>query len=109
MTKNNFKVIWSPQASIDLEEIILYIAERNPINVGAIFNQLKSKADGLSKFPYKGVVVPELKTFGITSYLQLIAKPWRIIYRIQEETVFVVTVIDSRQNVQEVLLAKIAR
>ena len=109
MTKSKFKVIWSPQASLDLEEIVLYIAEESPNNAISIFNKIKSKGEGLASFPNKCIVVPELKVFGITSYLQVSTKPWRIIYRIQGKSVYVYSVIDSRQNVQEVLLTKLTR
>jgi hypothetical protein len=55
----------------------------------------------------KGRVVPELQKEGITLYREIIATPWRIIYKVGNETVYIMAIFDSRQNVEEVLLQKL--
>jgi len=40
---------------------------------------------------------------------ELIAAPWRIVYRISDVTVFVLLVIDSRQNVEDILLNRLIK
>jgi hypothetical protein len=37
-------------------------------------------------------------------YRELIELPWRIIYKIEEDKVFVLAVIDGRRNMEDILL-----
>ncbi|WP_363321015.1 type II toxin-antitoxin system RelE/ParE family toxin [Desulfobacula sp.] len=52
-------------------------------------------------------MVPELQGQGIFQYREIIITPWRLIYRIAEQRVFVLSVIDSRQNIEDVLLMRL--
>ena len=103
------KVIWSPSAERDLEDIILYIAEENPINAQSNFEKIQSVTNNLESCPNKGRIVPELKAFGITSYQQIISSPWRILYRQSKTTVYVMAVIDSRRDIEQTLFNRITR
>jgi len=38
-----------------------------------------------------------------------VIRPWRVIYRIEAERVYVVAVIDGRRNVEDILLARLLR
>lgn len=105
----NYKVIWSKSAERDLEEIVLYIAEENPLNAKKVLNKIKEKASNLSSIPHKGIIVPELKSFLIFSYHQYSTPPWRIIYRYSNTTVYVVAVIDSRRDIDELLINRALR
>jgi toxin ParE1/3/4 len=60
-------------------------------------------------FPDRGRIVPEVQDQGITLYRELIVPPWRIIYRISEKAVYVLSVLDSRQNVEDILLKRLIR
>jgi hypothetical protein len=51
--------------------------------------------------------VPELEDQGILLYRELIIPSWRIIYRISEMKVCVLSVLDARQNVEDILLKKL--
>jgi toxin ParE1/3/4 len=103
------KVIWSPSAERDLEDIILYIAEDNPLNAQTNLEKIQNVANNLESCPSKGKIVPELKAFGITSYHQIISTPWRILYRFSSTTVSVMAVIDSRRDIEEILFNRITR
>jgi toxin ParE1/3/4 len=46
---------------------------------------------------------------GILQYRELIVPPWRIIYRISGDFVYVLAVFDSRQNIEDVLLDRLVR
>jgi len=69
-----------------------------------ILQNIKQKVSALYTMPDRGRIVPELKAQGIHTYRELIIAPWRIIYRISDTTVFVLSVIDSRRNVEDILL-----
>ena len=104
-----YKVIWSPSAERDLEDIILYIAEENPINAQNILEKIQGLAKNLESYPSKGKIIPELKAFGICSFQQILFSPWRILYLHSKSTVFVMAVIDSRRDIEEILFNRITR
>jgi plasmid stabilization system protein ParE len=54
-------------------------------------------------------VVPELAHFGIRNWRELIVKPYRIIYRIDEDTVNVLAMLDGRRDLQDLLLERLIR
>ncbi|MDT8318301.1 MAG: type II toxin-antitoxin system RelE/ParE family toxin [bacterium] len=104
-----FKTIWSETARADLLGIIEYIAKDSPDNAKKILKNIKGKASNLYLSPQQGRVVPELEEQGITQYRELIIKQWRIIYRITDNTVFVLSVLDARQNVEDILLNRLTK
>ena len=104
-----FKVHWAGIAEEDLRNIVLYIAEDSPINARAVFEKIKEKALSLILFPERGRTVPELQDQGITLYRELIPAPWKIIYRIEGKKVYILSVLDSRQNVEDILLKRLTR
>jgi toxin ParE1/3/4 len=105
--KKKYKIIWASIAENDLINIIEYIADDSKHNALKIFNKIKERVSKLYHFPERGRIVPELKNFGVLQYRELIIPPWRIIYRISEDRVYVLSVIDSRQNVEDILLNRL--
>jgi len=101
-----YKVIWANVADNDLTNIIEYIAEDSPQNALTILKKIRQKASHLSTLPERGRIVPELQDQGIIQYRELIISPWRLIYRISGGKVYVLSVIDSRQNVEDILLKR---
>jgi plasmid stabilization system protein ParE len=102
-----YKVIWADIAENDLKNIIEYIADENLLNVQKIFKKIKEKASSLYLLPNRGRLVPELKDQGILQYRELIHSPWRIIYRISENKVYVLSVLDARRNIEDILLKRL--
>ena len=101
-----FVVEWAQPASKDLENIIDYISQDNVDTAITIFEKIKSKCNTLNQFPDKGRIVPELKAYGILSYRELIISPWRVIYRTSDQKVHVLAVIDSRRNMDDILIER---
>ena len=104
-----YKISWSNTAEKDLLEIVEYIADDNPANALKVFKNIKQKASTLYTFPERGRVVPELRDQGILQYREFIISPWRVIYRVLEKNVYVLSVLDSRQNVEDILLNRLTR
>ena len=94
-------------AENDLVKIIEYIANDNPANAIKVLNRLRKKAANLHYSPKRGRIIPELQEYGIYQYRELIVAPWRLIYRAQEDKVYVLAVLDSRQNIEDILLKRI--
>ncbi len=102
-----YEVIWASVAEDDLARIIEYISFDNPANALKALNKLKEKAAYLHHSPKRGRIIPELQEYGIYQYRELIVVPWRIMYREQEDKVYVLAVLDSRQNIEDILLKRV--
>ena len=105
--KQRYSIIWSDMAERDLLAIIEYIADDSPSHACEIFKEIKAKATGLHSFPERGRIVPELQEQGIVQYHELISGPWRIIYRVSDKHVYVLSVIDSRRSIEDILLRRL--
>lgn len=104
---SQYKISWASGAESDLSNLILYIAEESPANALKVLAKIKEKASNLKQFPERGRIVPELQDQGIGLYREIIVPPWKIVYRISGKEVYVLTVLDSRQNAEDVLLKKL--
>lgn len=104
-----FHVIWAAIAQSDLKRIIDYIAVDSPGNALQILKKIRQKVSSLYTLPDQGRIVPELKDQGIHIYREIIVPPWRIIYRASDTTVFILSVLDSRRNVEDILLDRFVK
>ncbi|MFT5660903.1 MAG: toxin ParE1/3/4 [Sulfurimonas sp.] len=102
-----YKLKWTQNAKSDLLNIVEYIKRDSPSIAKEIYLKIKKQAQSSNFFPLKGRVVPELQKEGITLYREVITSPWRIIYKVGNDTVYIMAIIDSRQNVEELLLQKL--
>ena len=109
MARRSFRVQWAEATVRDLEELISYIAADSPLNAERILDKLEKRAQTLESTPVRGRVVPELAHFGIRNWRELIVKPYRIIYRIDEDTVNVLAMLDGRRDLQDLLLERLIR
>jgi len=104
-----YKVRWTSNAKEDLLNIIAYIKEDSPSIARDVYQKIRSKANSSNFLPLRGRLVPELQKEGITMYRELISSPWRIMYKVDNDTVYIMAIFDSRQNVEELLLQKLIR
>ena len=105
--KKSYEVRWSVTSENDLLTIVQYIADDSPYQAYAIFNEIKERASTLRAFPDRGRIVPEMLEQGLIQYREWIIAPWRIIYRVSVDKVYVLSVLDSRQNVEDLLLKRL--
>jgi toxin ParE1/3/4 len=105
-----YKVVFDPLAKLDLKEIFLYVTINDSIqSANKLFDALEETCYKLEKYPERGHSLPELKTTGIKSYLEIHYKSYRIIYEIENNLVYVHSVIDGRRNIQEILSNRFLR
>ena len=104
-----YEVLWSETAENDLLKIIEYIAQDSPNNALKILKKIKNQVADLSFFPEKYRIVPELYDQGITLYREMVISPWRVQYRIADSQVFVLSVLDSRQNIEDILFKRLTQ
>ena len=103
----SYEVKWAVVAENDLRSIIEYIAKDSPGNAGQILKKIKQKASTLKNLPERGRIVPELQDQGISIYRELIISPWRLIYRVTHTEVYVLSVLDARRNIEDILLKRL--
>ncbi len=104
-----YKLKWTTNAKSDLLNIVAYIKKDSPSIANDVYLKLRETAHSSNFFPLKGRVVPELHKEGITLYREVISAPWRIIYKVGNDTVYIMAILDSRQNVEELLLQKLLK
>lgn len=110
MTSRRFRVRWTEEAVADLEDLVRYAATADsPLAAGRLVATLEGKAESLRSVPLRGRVVAELAYFAIRTWRELIVKPYRIMYRIAGDTIFVLAVLDGRRDLRDVLLERLLR
>ena len=109
MKMKKFKVIWTENAHLDLKLIIEYIKIDNINAAKNIFTQIKKECDSLYALAERKRVVPELQQIGILKYKEIIYKRWRIIYKIDDEKVYVLIVIDTSRNLEDILFQRLIK
>jgi len=104
-----YKVEITQSAVNDLKEIISFISKNNPKTALLILDKIQKKIKTLDHFPYRGSYVPELLSKNIKDYRQLTEEPWKIIYRVDNDIVNVLVIVDSRRNLQDILIRKFVK
>jgi plasmid stabilization system protein ParE len=105
----HYKTIISRYAEDDLVEIIEYYNIKNEVYSQKLLRTLEKRVEELKEYPEKGRIVPELKKQNILDYRELIEGNYRIIYAIEDAKVTIHTIIDSRRNIEELLIKKLLR
>lgn len=104
-----YKVIIDPQAKEDMREIFLYVSINDSLQISnKLLNKIEETCYKLEKFPERGHIPEELRSTGIKKYLEIHYKPYRIIYEIKNDIIYVHSILDGR-NIQEVLSSRILR
>jgi len=88
------KIIWSPLAVDRVSEIAEYIAMDNPTAAENWVNTVFKKVKELQGFPESGRIVPETENKNIR---ELIYGNYRIVYRVEKNTISVLTVRHGKQ------------
>ena len=89
-----YEVVWSPRAAEDVEAIALYISADSIAYAAAVVKKIVDATRKLSRFPFAGRTVPE---FDDENIREQFAYSYRIIHRIQGETVTIAAVIHGKR------------
>ena len=99
-----FTVLLTEDATGDLEDIYTYISEHDSSQKAEyVLDQIEKKFVSLSELPGRGVYPKELQSLGIRDYRQIFFKPYRIIYRIDNKSVYVYLIVDGRRDMLTLL------
>ncbi|HVC96654.1 MAG TPA: type II toxin-antitoxin system RelE/ParE family toxin [Pirellulales bacterium] len=89
------KLTWSPQAIADLESICDYIARDSEYYAKLFGQRLIAAVEAIPGQPYIGAVVPE---YGMEDLRERRLQNYRIIYRVRDEAIEVVTLFHAARQ-----------
>jgi plasmid stabilization system protein ParE len=89
---------WTDRSSADLEAIAAYIAQDNPYAADRLILKIVNRMKQLSSFPRRGRVVPE---YGQEELRETIVGNYRVIYRLSDDFVEVLTVFEGHRQLRD--------
>jgi addiction module RelE/StbE family toxin len=103
----SYRVEWAEVAKQDLLAIVDYLAARNPDAAMSLLDTMERRAASLKTSPGRDRVIPELERLQLREYRELVISPYRLLYRVAGHRVLVLGVLDSRRNLQDLLLDRL--
>ncbi len=112
-----YEVLLTAGAQRDLEAIYDYIAVAHGwARTDHVLDRLLEVSEGLAEWrsasrtgphPERGTYPKELLALGIREYRQVFFKPYRVIYRVIEQQVFITLIADGRRDMQALLARRL--
>ena len=100
----SFPVLLTHDAGRDLEEIHDYIARHEaPGRAEHVLDRIETAMASLSDFPERGAYPKELLALGSRDYREIFFKPYRIIYKVIPDAVYIMVIADGRRDMQTLL------
>src|SRR5690554_6664889 len=92
----------------DLREIHRYLLEHESSNAAEEWlGRLAAAAPSLAAAPERGSIPRELEGVGICEYRQVLVGPYRMIYRLVDDVVYVMVVADGRRDMMSLLTRRL--
>lgn len=92
------KIVWSPLAVERLEAVFEYISNDNLAAAQKMVDRILKRVDSLAMFPERGRKVPETNREEIREVFE---GEYRLIYRVSSKKIFVLTIRNFKQLLQE--------
>ena len=97
-------------AEHDLFDIFQYVASHDSFeNATNLLDELQALCLSLSEQSLRGHIPPELDHVGITDYREVHFKPYRAIYEVVGNYVYIHCVLDGRRDIQSILQQRLIR
>ncbi len=91
------KVIWSYEATEDLDALAEYIARDSSFYAAAFTQQILDVSRSLNEFSERGHIVPEL---GDSNIRELIIREYRLIYSIEQSCVVILALVHGARDLK---------
>lgn len=105
-----YKINFTSSAECDLFEIYKYVfINDSEHSAEKIFNKLYQKCLTLKQNSLRDHIPPELKLIDIGDFLEIHSKPYRIIYQILGEEIFIHCILDGRRELSFLLKERLLR
>ena len=89
------EVIWAPSALNDIDSIAEYIARDSSHRASLFIRRLFESSDRLKEYPLSGRIIPEIND---PSCREIIYGSYRIMYRIENNDIWITGVVHGAQN-----------
>ena len=89
------EIVWTEPAEADLSEIFDYIARDTQVYAERFVDRIIEAVSKLIDHPHMGRLVPEAERDNVR---ELIYRGYRIIYLVQAETIFVLTIVHGSRD-----------
>ena len=102
------KIVWSEDAGDELADIISFIKyNTGKITAEKIYSKIMNEVNRVSENPAGRRLAPLLRGFGINNIHQLNINPWIVYYKVENNRMEIISIIDGRRNLEEILYKKI--
>ena len=99
-----YAVFLTADAAGDLEELHDYVLLHDaPGKTEHLLERIEKTFGSLSEYPERGVYPKELLALGIREYREIFFKPYRVIYQVIGDAVYVLLIADGRRDMQTLL------
>ena len=101
---------WTPDGVDSLNEILEYYKDRAGGNTAdSIYDKIIKEIELLKMEKIKTRKTRELTDIGIYDVYELTVKPWKVYYKIRndDKVICILFVLDSRRNLEEILMSKV--
>jgi toxin ParE1/3/4 len=100
----SYRLLLTDDASRDLEELYDYIDSHDaPGKADYVLDQIEVAFSSLCENPERGAYPKELLAAGLREYREIYFKPYRIIYRVITDNVYIMVIADGRRDMQTLL------
>ncbi len=108
MAGHQYEVLLTHGVEQDLGSIYDYIAEFDcKANADYVLDRLLEVVESLAAFPERGAYPKELAALGIRDYRQTAFKPYRVIYRVIGQKVYIYVIADGRRDMLSLLARRL--
>ena len=102
-----YRVVWTLSAVEDLEEILPYLVAEGGTDVTrTTYEGIRAAIGSLTALPHRCRRIPELRQIPSLEYRELIFRSYRLMFRIDQETVVLLGVLDARRDLEEMLIRR---
>ena len=92
-----YKIIWEDEVFANLENIWSYIAFDSVIQANTIILKIQTDIERLESDPLIGQIEDFLVKYNL-GHRYLLSGNYKIIYRVAEDFIFIITIFDTRQD-----------
>jgi toxin ParE1/3/4 len=102
------RVMMTAAAARDIADIHAYVAKQDgDRRASQLLDRIEAVLGKLAKLPLRGNHPKELAALGIHDYRETRFKPYRVIYRVIEDSVYVLLVVDGGRDMQSLLARRL--
>ena len=100
----SYQVFLTNDAAYDLEALYNYIESHDALEkTDYVLDNIEEAFLSIADNPERGTYPNELLAIGLREYREIYFKPYRIIYRISSQSVYVMVSVDCRRDMQSLL------